>query len=204
VLLDRLRTLSEKMDVFGPVQRAWQLSFAALDPLAGSGADEVGTDGGADPLAAADAAAVAWEAIEQPYETAVALRYAAAAALDGPAGREAAAARLRRAAPVADRLGARPLAAQLAALARRADSTADGGGTGPAAGRLGLTSREFEVLRLVAAGQSNREIAAALFISPKTASVHVSNILAKLGTATRTEAAARAHTLRLFESPSNT
>ena len=209
VLLDRLRTLSEKMDVFGPVQRAWQLSFAALDPLAGSGADEVGTDGGADPLAAADAAAVAWEAIEQPYETAVALRYAAAAALDGPAGREAAAARLRRAAPVADRLGARPLAGQLAALARRADSTADGapgngGGTGPAAGRLGLTSREFEVLRLVAAGQSNREIAAALFISPKTASVHVSNILAKLGTATRTEAAARAHTLRLFEGPSDT
>jgi DNA-binding CsgD family transcriptional regulator len=207
VLLDRLRTLSEKMDVFGPVQRAWQLSFAALDPRAGSGAGEAGPGGGADPLAAADAAAAAWEAIEQPYPAAVALRYAAAAALDGPAGREAAAARLRRAAPVANRLGARPLAGQLAALARRADSTADGapgdgGGTGPAAGRLGLTSREFEVLRLVAAGQSNREIAAALFISPKTASVHVSNILAKLGTATRTEAAARAHVLRLFESPS--
>ena len=59
----------------------------------------------------------------------------------------------------------------------------------------GLTSRELEVLRLVAAGQSNREIAAALVISPKTASVHVSNILAKLGAATRTEAAVKAHEL---------
>jgi DNA-binding NarL/FixJ family response regulator len=57
------------------------------------------------------------------------------------------------------------------------------------------------VLRLVTAGQSNREIAAALFISPKTASVHVSNILGKLGAATRTEAAARAHALRLFDAP---
>jgi DNA-binding CsgD family transcriptional regulator len=57
------------------------------------------------------------------------------------------------------------------------------------------------VLRLVAAGQSNREIAEILFISPKTASVHVSNILAKLGTASRTEAAAKAHALHLFEIP---
>ena len=55
------------------------------------------------------------------------------------------------------------------------------------------------MLHLVTAGQSNREIAAALFISPKTASVHVSNILGKLGAATRTEAAARAHALHLFD-----
>ncbi|HTU06687.1 MAG TPA: helix-turn-helix transcriptional regulator, partial [Trebonia sp.] len=68
-----------------------------------------------------------------------------------------------------------------------------------AAERLGLTGREFEVLRLVAAGQSNRDIAATLFISPKTASVHVSNILGKLGTATRTEAAAKAHALHLLD-----
>jgi DNA-binding NarL/FixJ family response regulator len=49
------------------------------------------------------------------------------------------------------------------------------------------------VLRLIAEGRSNREIGAALFITPKTASVHVSNILAKLGVASRTEAAAVAH-----------
>ena len=58
---------------------------------------------------------------------------------------------------------------------------------------LGLTSRERDVLRLVSAGRTNRQIAEELFISPKTASVHVSNILGKLGAASRTEAAAIAH-----------
>ena len=61
-----------------------------------------------------------------------------------------------------------------------------------------LTAREREVLAQVAEGRSNREIAAALVISPKTASVHVSNILAKLGAATRTEAAVKAHQLLLL------
>jgi DNA-binding CsgD family transcriptional regulator len=72
------------------------------------------------------------------------------------------------------------------------------GDSGPAPGRLGLTAREFEVLRLVAAGRSNPEIAAELYISAKTASVHVSNILAKLGVSGRGEAAAAAHRLGLF------
>ena len=56
--------------------------------------------------------------------------------------------------------------------------------------RFGLTDREREVLLLLADGRSNPEIAQALFISPKTASVHVSNILAKLGVGGRVEAAA--------------
>jgi DNA-binding NarL/FixJ family response regulator len=56
-----------------------------------------------------------------------------------------------------------------------------------------LTAREREVLELVAAGRSNGQIAQELFISRKTASVHVSNILAKLGVSTRLEAAAVAH-----------
>ena len=141
-------------------------------------------------LAVADAAVAAWEAVGQPYQAALALAHAARVALAERAGREAAA-RLRRAAPIAQRLGAVPLAAQLADLTRRAG--ADGDADDP-----GLTSRELEVLRLVAAGQSNREIAAALVISPKTASVHVSNILAKLGAATRTEAAVKAHELGLL------
>ncbi len=64
-------------------------------------------------------------------------------------------------------------------------------------GAAGLTPRELEVLRLVAAGRSNGQIAEALFISRKTASVHVSNILAKLGVHTSTEAAAEAHRLGL-------
>ena len=62
-----------------------------------------------------------------------------------------------------------------------------------AADPFGLTSREAEVLRLVADGRSNGQIAEALFISRKTASVHVSNILGKLGVASRGEAAAVAH-----------
>ena len=53
----------------------------------------------------------------------------------------------------------------------------------------------------MAAGRGNREIAAELFISPKTASVHVSNILATLGVSTRGEAAAAAHRRHLFDEP---
>jgi DNA-binding NarL/FixJ family response regulator len=95
------------------------------------------------------------------------------------------------AAEAADRLGASRLRRALTDLGRRARL-----GTGPVVGGSpirGLTSRELEVLRLVAAGHSNREIGAELFIAPKTVSVHVSNILAKLGAASRTEAAAIAH-----------
>ncbi len=114
---------------------------------------------------------------------------------------------------LAGRLGAVPLSDDIALLARRAriglgsgddaDASAAGraGQSGiPERARLGLTAREFEVLRLVAAGRSNREIAGELFISVKTASVHVSNILGKLGVTSRGEAAATAHRLRLFES----
>lgn len=67
--------------------------------------------------------------------------------------------------------------------------------------RLGLTNREVDVLRELAAGRSNRQIAQALFISPKTVSVHVSNILRKLGLPGRTQAAEVAHRLALDEPP---
>jgi len=107
----------------------------------------------------------------------------------------------RLALDVARSLGAQPLLRALHDLGRRArldtgpvDAAAAAEGAGPAPGLLsGLTAREREVLRLLAQGSSNREIAAELFIAPKTASVHVSNILAKLGAASRTEAAAIAH-----------
>ena len=77
--------------------------------------------------------------------------------------------------------------------------------TGPAGGYqpdpLGsLTARELDVLRLVAAGRTNGEIGSALFISTKTASVHVSNILAKLAVTGRGEASALAHRAGLDES----
>ncbi|GAA3706580.1 hypothetical protein GCM10022204_25490 [Microlunatus aurantiacus] len=93
---------------------------------------------------------------------------------------------------VADRLGAAPLRSRLAGLSVRAGL--QGAAVGGTAGALtGLTAREREVLRLVAAGRTNGEIGTQLFISTKTASVHVSNILAKLGVGARGEAAAIAY-----------
>ena len=56
----------------------------------------------------------------------------------------------------------------------------------------------MEVLRLVTAGRSNQQIAVELFISPKTASVHVSRILGKLGVTSRVEAAATTYRLHLL------
>lgn len=108
---------------------------------------------------------------------------------------------LRQAADLADDVGAVPLRAEIDQLARRARIPLEGAETEAAdpaeraSRRLGLTARELEVLRMVAAGRNNHEIAAELFISAKTASVHVSHILAKLGLGNRTEAAAMAHRL---------
>jgi DNA-binding CsgD family transcriptional regulator len=62
-----------------------------------------------------------------------------------------------------------------------------------------LTARELEVLKLLADGSTNPQIAAALWISPKTASVHVSHILAKLKTPTRAGAAGAAHRLGILQ-----
>jgi DNA-binding NarL/FixJ family response regulator len=111
------------------------------------------------------------------------LAMALQAAADQPGAQRAADA----AREVAQRLGAQPLLAELRRLGttgvRRAASDAD----------VTLTAREQQVLRLVSEGRSNREIARALFISDKTVSVHVSNILAKLGASGRTEAAAIAN-----------
>jgi DNA-binding CsgD family transcriptional regulator/tetratricopeptide (TPR) repeat protein len=92
----------------------------------------------------------------------------------------------------AQQLGARPLADALVTMLRRARLTPPAGGAAPspdAWADLGLTPREVEVLELVVEGKTNRQIATALFISEKTASVHVTNLLRKLGVASRVEAA---------------
>jgi DNA-binding CsgD family transcriptional regulator len=159
-------------------------------------------EGRADPAAWA-AAATAWERLGRPCRVAYASFRQAEALMAGDGDRDAAAEALRRAAAITGRLGARPLDAEVKALAQRARLRLDPDVTPPTTAaptpteQLGLTPREAEVLTLVAAGRSNRQIAEALFISPKTASVHVSNILAKLGVATRVEAAAVAHRLGL-------
>lgn len=159
-----------------------------------------------------------FESVDFPYEQALIRVRWAESLLPSDRGRSTEL--LRLAASTASRLGARPLSDDIALLAQRArvsltDTPTLAGSARPANGRpgatgsndpaaaqpgpaLGLTPREEDVLRLVAAGRSNRRIAEELFISPKTASVHVSNILAKLNVSGRGEAAALAHRLRLF------
>jgi ATP/maltotriose-dependent transcriptional regulator MalT len=121
-----------------------------------------------------------------------------------PGGREAAVAAAREARKLAVSLGAEPLLARIDALARSARLLsvvpAEPGGAPAAPLAPGLTARETDVLRLVSEGLSNGQIGARLYISTKTVSVHVSNILAKLGVSSRTEAAAVAHRDRLLES----
>jgi DNA-binding CsgD family transcriptional regulator len=127
------------------------------------------------------------------YETARS-RWRLAEALLESGRRDEAQAEWQQAIDAAERLGARPLFAALTGLGRRGRLSRDQERPGGQVNVLrGLTAREHEVLRLLVAGRTNREIAAELFIAPKTASVHVSNILAKLGAASRTEAAAIAH-----------
>ncbi|WP_178379740.1 helix-turn-helix transcriptional regulator [Cryptosporangium aurantiacum] len=109
----------------------------------------------------------------------------------------------------ADELGAAPLRREIDAFARRArlDPEAPDGrapvhraADGAPADPFRLTRRERQVLAELCLGRSNKDIGAALFISVKTVSVHISNLLAKLGVENRTEAAAVAHRLGLVDS----
>ncbi len=211
-LWDRLRAVAGKLAAEGVAQQSYQLTFAAEAARAGqalAAAKPGEPPQPGDMRAAWDKAAQAWEAASEPYPLAVTLLRSAEAALGG-GDRDGGTTRLRRAAELAQRLGAGPLSDDIAMLARRARIKLGQPGETAATQaapaqiseleRLGLTARELDVLRLVAAGRSNREIASELFISAKTASVHVSNILGKLGVTTRGEAAATAHRLRLFDS----
>jgi DNA-binding CsgD family transcriptional regulator len=170
-----------------PLHQAYAVTFAAEAERADSGAD----------AALWDAAARAWGGLGQPYPEAYALLRAAGAGMAGD--REGAGVRLARADELARWLGAGPLEQQIGQLARRARIQLPGAVSAGGGVPFGLTARETEVLRLVAAGRGNREIAAELFISPRTASVHVSNILSKLSVSSRGEAAATAYRLHLFD-----
>ena len=159
-------------------------------------------DGAPDWLEAVEA----FDAVPDPLAAAYARFRAAEAALHTEGVRADVGALVREAAAVADDSGARPLAAAVATLAARARiatrspaivPVAPAPGPGApgapdpraAAMALGLSAREVEVLQLVAAGLSNGEIADRLFITRKTASVHVTHILDKLGVDNRVGAA---------------
>ncbi|GAA2069732.1 LuxR family transcriptional regulator [Streptomyces albiaxialis] len=196
----RIRAAGEGQPTFAPLWAALALMTEA----------ELLVAEGRDAVERWEEAVAAAEPLECPALLATARwRCAEALVTRGGAGpREAAGELLRQAGAVARELGAAPLEKEITALAGRARiplRQADGGtGAAPApppapAEELGLTPRERDVLRLVAAGRSNRRIAEELFISPKTASVHVSNILSKLGASGRGEAAALAHRLGVFD-----
>ncbi|SFN14619.1 regulatory protein, luxR family [Streptomyces sp. cf124] len=192
--LDRIFTVARKLTTGSPIWLAHERWVRAELQRA---------EGRTDPDTWSDVVN-AFEPLERPYDLArVRHRLAEAllAAGTDDEARDRATELLRLAAAVADHLGARPLADEVALLARRARLTLSRApGPAPAAdpvAALGLTDREDDVLRLVAAGRTNRQIAEELFISPKTASVHVSNILAKLGVSSRGEAAAVAHRVGL-------
>lgn len=161
-----------------PAERAWALRVAAAL---------------SDEPDAWRAAVAAWRADGQVYPLAIALVGLATSAA-GAGDRGTAATALHEATALAAALGAAPLLERAATLARRLGLRASGS---PAEQAL-LTAREQEVLQLVAEGHSNSRIAEQLFISPKTASVHVSRIIAKLEVSNRVEAAAVAHRLGLL------
>jgi DNA-binding CsgD family transcriptional regulator/tetratricopeptide (TPR) repeat protein len=150
------------------------------------------------------AAAVAWERLAYPFEAAYTRFRQAEALLASRPQHKQADSVLRPAQQTAVVLGAAPLQRQIELLAQRgrlrledhADTAQAPAVPSPVAS-LGLTRREGEVLALLAEGRTNRQIGQALFITEKTASLHVSHILAKLGVAGRGEAAAIAHRLGL-------
>jgi DNA-binding CsgD family transcriptional regulator len=151
------------------------------------------------------AAGAAWERMDYPFEAAYARFREAEALLAHRAARLQAERPLRSAHQTAVALGAGPLRREVELLTQRGrlrlddrvDATDVAEATPSPTASLGLTRREAEVLALVAQGRSNRQIGQELFITEKTASVHVSRILAKLGVASRVEAAGVAHRLGL-------
>jgi ATP/maltotriose-dependent transcriptional regulator MalT len=140
-----------------------------------------------------------WELCRDVHAAAYAAWREAEALLAAGGDRGAAELLVREAHDTATSLDARPLREALEGLARRARIELAPGDCGAAVGssltEFELTPREIEVLALLADGMTNREIAAELFISAKTASVHVSRILAKLSVPTRAAAAAAAERL---------
>jgi DNA-binding CsgD family transcriptional regulator len=193
--LGRSRALLERVELAaqsgGPVEQA---------VLASARAEHARAEGSESPGVWA-AAAGAWLELGRPYQV-VCARLRQAEALVAAGEREAAAALARDALRDARELGSRWVAEALESLAARARLRVESpGASAPEAEDqpFDLTARELQVLALVARGATNRQIGAELHMAEKTASVHVSRILAKLDVRSRTEAAAVAHRQGLAE-----
>lgn len=199
VWTERLERMSREFFSVPPVLEAWlsqieaEVAESSGDPRPDHWAHLVST----------------WDELRCPFFAAGARYRQADALLRAGGGRSTSDRRLAtrlltEAGGTATDLQAKPLYRSIEDLARRArlrlgDDSADKPATPSESSPFGLTSREFEVLRLVNDGRSNGEIGAELFISTKTASVHVSNILRKLGAANRIEASAIARRHELLD-----
>ncbi|HVV77558.1 MAG TPA: AAA family ATPase [Mycobacteriales bacterium] len=183
---DAARAVAATARYPGPETRAWaarlEAESARLRWLAG-----------AEPQPKPDELVKLWRATVEAFDDfghvyeAARSRARLAVALAAAGDTAAAAAESDQARAVAARLGAAPLLAELGAP----NGTVAAGRRAPKVREIdALTPRERDVLELVATGRSNREIAAALFISAKTVSVHISNVLGKLDAGSRTEAVA--------------
>jgi DNA-binding CsgD family transcriptional regulator len=206
VLRERLAALADRAST--PSAKAW---------VATAIAETSRLDGLTDPEPWARAVA-AWDAVVDPAEGAYARYRDVEMALRRTGIKADVATELESAWRSAVHLGAAPLRAEIEVLARRArirldvesPDEAEGavavaaplppGGVDRVASTRGLSAREIEVLRLVAAGWSNGEIADRLFITRKTAGVHVTHILDKLGVSNRVEAAMAAARMGLVSS----
>jgi DNA-binding CsgD family transcriptional regulator len=152
-------------------------------------------------------AQAAWDAIGNTPRAAYARWRGADAVLTAGNDRPEPSLLVREAYAIAAELRARPLIEALRRLALRAridlsDEERPTRPSNPLVSQFELTPRELEVLALLADGMTNREIASELFISDKTASVHVSRILGKLAVTNRTAAAALAHQLGISQTES--
>jgi DNA-binding CsgD family transcriptional regulator/tetratricopeptide (TPR) repeat protein len=197
--LARLRIHLSRLDAAaqegGPVEAAWQAVGKA----------EMASARGRNDPALWRRAADHWEAISRPYHVAI-MRWREAEAAVEAGERAQAEDPAKQALETARRLGSRWLLDEVEGLiARGRLHVTDGTGVDTDASPpdpeqeapFGLTPRELQVLALIAEGATNRQIGASLFMAEKTASVHVSRILSKLGVSSRTQAAAVAHRLRL-------
>jgi DNA-binding CsgD family transcriptional regulator len=198
--LDRLRLLPAGVEIMlaaGDLESARELcdelarlapAYAStlLDALVGhaSGAVDLAAGDPRGALTALRAASRAWQELGVPYEGAR-VRVLLGRACRELGDADSATMELEAARETFASLAATPDVSRVDALLGRADDT------------HGLTARELEVLRLVAAGETNKAIAARLILSERTVDRHVSNIFAKLGTASRTAATAYAYEHKL-------
>jgi DNA-binding CsgD family transcriptional regulator/predicted ATPase len=173
----------------GTVVRAWRATYAAAElTVAGVADAEVWA-----------VAANCWANLQHPLWQARCLIWTAE--FEAATSRSSAASTLSAARCLAQNLGAQTLLLDIEALVRRANLPCTDTMPKPRmagwADQVRLTPREKQVLALLMRGETNRRIARTLFITERTASVHVSNILRKLNSSNRGEAAAAAHRLKL-------